>query len=91
MQRPADLRVRSLVAHRDALEKAYGKALEWSRNREGVVAKAWIKMPVADPNDRIDWPRQHAWMVDQLVQIERAFSPAIAQALAAYDGGAAEQ
>lgn len=77
-----------LIDQREALEAAYGEPLDWTRNREGVVVKAWTKIGIADPNDRADWPRQHAWMVDQLIRLERTFGSTIVEALAEYDSGA---
>ncbi|USU03884.1 DUF4268 domain-containing protein [Sphingomonadaceae bacterium OTU29LAMAA1] len=78
-----------LVAQREVLTAAYGEALDWQTNREGVVAKVALKMPVADPTDRDDWPRQHMWMIAQLKQMEQVFVPAVTAALAAFDPEAA--
>lgn len=77
-----------LIAQREELEMAFGAALDWSRNREGVMSKIVARIPVADPNDRADWPRQHAWMVDHLIRMERVFGPLVTEALASYEPGA---
>lgn len=79
-----------LMEQRDALEAAYGQPIEWERNREGVAFKAWVKMPIAEPNDRADWPRQHAWLIDQLKLLQTVFGPPITEALELYDPDVAE-
>lgn len=80
-----------LVAQRNALDAAYGEPLDWTTNREGVVSKVVNKTPVADPDDRTDWPRQHQWMIDQLKRLEQVFGPAVADALSNYDPKAQAQ
>lgn len=74
-----------LMEQREALEQAYGETLEWSRNREGVMSKVLLKVPVSDPGDRDDWPRQHLWMIDQLKRLNHVFVPVVTQALKDYD------
>ena len=80
-----------LMAQREALEAAFGEPLDWARNREGVVTKVVIKIPIADPNDRADWARQHDWMTTQLKRMEQVFGPTVVSALAGYDPSAGNQ
>ena len=74
-----------LMEHQSELEEAFGNAVEWLRNKEGVVAKAIVRLPVADPADRSDWSRQHGWLADQLKRLEQVFAPPVLEALGRYD------
>jgi hypothetical protein len=68
---------RALVAHKDALERAVGEPLSWEERPEGVESRVAVYLQNAEPADRADWPRQHAWLREKLEKLHRAFSPVI--------------
>ena len=56
------------------IEQAVGSELEWVPRSEGV--ESWILLRKrADPADEVDWPRQHAWLCQNLEGFSRTFKP----------------
>jgi hypothetical protein len=68
---------RALLAHKEALEREVGEPLSWEERPEGVESRVSIYLRNADPADRADWPRQHAWLREKLEKLHRAFAPRI--------------
>jgi Domain of unknown function (DUF4268) len=65
------------IAEKAVIEREYGGSLEW---REIEIDKNYrVQVPAAsgDPANQADWPRQHAWLVDQLEQLHRIFQPRV--------------
>lgn len=64
-----DRMYQDLLARRAAVERAIGEPLEWDTKEERNKRQIFIKLP-CDPNDRSDWPRQHAWLEARLPSFE---------------------
>jgi len=58
-----------LLARRAAVERAIGEPLEWDTKEDRSKRQIFVKLP-CDPNDRGDWPRQHAWISERLPAFE---------------------
>ena len=44
-----------------------------------VAARIAIHLPNADVGDRTDWPRQHAWIVAELIKFRQVFADRVKQ------------
>jgi len=62
-----------LRAHRDAVHAELGYQLDWEELPAGTDSRISVTLNDVDPEDRGQWPRQHAWMVDRLNDLHRAF------------------
>lgn len=63
-----------LEKDRDAIERQIGAELEWVPRSEGVESWILIRMS-ADPANRSDWARQHAWLMGHLERFSKVFRP----------------
>ena len=58
-----------------SVERELGTALHWREMpREREIA---VYLPVVNPNDESDWPRQHEWLATRLNELHRVFWPRI--------------
>ncbi len=78
-----------LVAQKQKIELEFGGELDWLPLPGKQDARISIAMQ-ADPRDRNDWPRQHVWLVNNLIKLHDVFRPYIAkledrQATGVYD------
>lgn len=82
--RDAEAHFKLLEADRKKFEAKFGEPLDW-REQSGKKQKhVLIRLEEADPQDRGDWPQQHAWLHDKLERLHATFSEA-AKALDAAD------
>jgi hypothetical protein len=82
---PAEYLAQRLLTNREALDAAYGAELDWQPARPGSAFKIVERLPVANPADRADWPRQHAWLVERLKRLEAVFAQTVRDALSDYE------
>ncbi|GEM_PF-3199119 len=61
---------KALLARRAAVEKAVGEPLVWDAKEGREKRQVFIKL-MCDPNDRSDWPRQHAWVAQRIPLCEQ--------------------
>jgi hypothetical protein len=59
-----------------AIEAELGQQVEWED--ESTPARAALYLDSAQPANRADWPRQHAWLAEHLQQLIRVIGPRIA-------------
>ncbi|MCA9138084.1 MAG: DUF4268 domain-containing protein [Planctomycetales bacterium] len=65
-----------LESDKNQYEATFGMPLHW-RERPGKKQKLiQVHLENADPSDRDDWPRQHAWIHDMLERLYKTFSVA---------------
>lgn len=83
---PAEYLAQRLLTDREALDAAYGAELDWQPAKPGSAFKIVERLPVANPADRADWPKQHAWLVERLKRLEAVFVGPVRQALSDYEG-----
>lgn len=62
-----------LYAQKSDVETEFGTQLNWERldNRKGC--RIGVYCEGCDPMDESDWPRQHAWLKDNLEKLDRIF------------------
>lgn len=65
-----------LEANRDEFDAKFGEALEWMERPGNKQKHVRISLHDADPQDRNDWPRQHAWIHDKVEKFHATFSAA---------------
>jgi hypothetical protein len=63
-----------LHANRPKLDKAFGEKLDWVGRPEKKQQYLRIRLENADPQNRNDWKRQHAWLHDKLERFHKTFS-----------------
>jgi len=63
-----------LLQVRREIEAEVKAELEWHERPELKTSRVERYLRDADPSDRDDWPRQHAWLVDTLEGFHRAFA-----------------
>lgn len=63
-----------LREQQEAVEKELGYALEWEELPNRRDSRVAIYLRNVDPEDRSDWPRQHAWLAARLTDLHRVFS-----------------
>ena len=44
---------------------------------EDAASHVYVRNPRMDPNDRDDWPKQHAWMLEYLEKFRKVFGDRI--------------
>lgn len=62
-----------LTAYRAELEGAYGTTLDWFSKDQKIIDR----LPVNNPDDRSDWPRQHEWLIDRMKRMDSVFTPKV--------------
>jgi Domain of unknown function (DUF4268) len=62
-----------LNAHRSDIEADFGGQLEWQRLNDRKGCRIAISNTDFDPTNREQWPNQHAWFLDHLERMTRAF------------------
>ena len=66
-----------LRQQREAIEKELGYPLEWDPLPMGRDTRISICLSDADPEDKVDWPRQHKWLAARLNDLHRTFAPRV--------------
>ncbi|HET7709212.1 MAG TPA: DUF4268 domain-containing protein [Sphingomicrobium sp.] len=87
---PAEFLTDYLVARREMLDAAYGAELDWQPAKPGSAFKIVERLPVVDPYDQADWPRQHAWLAERLKKLEDVFAATVSDALSDYEASIAQ-
>lgn len=64
----------NLVKHRERIDAGL-LGLNWRRKDQNKESGIELKRVGPDPNDRDDWPNQHAWLVEKLEAMRDAFAP----------------
>lgn len=68
---------KQLEANRDEFDKNFGEPLDWVERPGKRQQLIRIRLENADPQDRIDWKKQHAWIHEKLQRFHKTFSTAI--------------
>lgn len=66
-----------LLADRPTIDRELGENVEWSERAHNTnyrVQASWVD---GDALDEKDWPRQHAWLADQVQRFYKVFKPRI--------------
>jgi hypothetical protein len=69
---------RQLMDHRPQLDSEIPN-LEWKERPGGKGSSIEVSAADMDPNNRYDWPRQHAWMLENLERFHQVFAPIVKQ------------
>jgi hypothetical protein len=68
-----------LHEEKEEIEKEFGEQLDWRELPGKVESHIVLVLKPADPRDRHDWPRQHAWLRDRLERFHAVFRPRVRQ------------
>lgn len=63
-----------LLAQREAIEHEFGAPLDWQELPDSVASRVAVYLRDANIDDTTDWPRQHAWILQQLRSFRRVFT-----------------
>jgi len=66
-----------LEQNRSEFDAKFGEPLEWSERPGKKQKYLRIRLQDADPANRADWSRQHAWIHDRLERLHRTFAEPI--------------
>ncbi|MCG2839666.1 DUF4268 domain-containing protein [Sandaracinobacter sp. RS1-74] len=69
----------ALEAHKAEIEQSFGRPLQWHELPDGKESKINLVLEETDPTNRADWPRQHAWLAEQLNALHRLFAHRVRQ------------
>lgn len=68
-----------LSQERGEIEEEFGQTLEWLELPERQESRIMLHDKQANPNDRDDWPVQHAWLSQKLEQFDTVFRTRVKQ------------
>lgn len=68
-----------LFQERQQIEAEFGEKLEWLELPERKESRIMLHDKQADPNDRDDWPAQHAWLSEKLERFDAVFRARVKQ------------
>lgn len=68
---------RALEARKSQIEAELGVSLEWNELPNNKIVRIVLWRPDTDVENRADWPRQHAWLLETLKAFHRAFADRI--------------
>lgn len=57
---------------KEEIERAAEEALSWEELPDRIGSRIALYLEDVDPTKEADWPRQHAWLVDALIKLDRA-------------------
>jgi hypothetical protein len=63
-----------LIAQRPAIEQELGYPLEWEELPSQQDSRVSVYLDNVNPEDQIDWPRQHQWLAKRLDDMRRVFA-----------------
>lgn len=66
-----------LQSQRSEIEADFGEELHWEELPEGRDSRISTYL-ACDPEEEVDWPRQHTWLVDRLNRLHRVFARRVA-------------
>ena len=64
----------ALFAQKAGIEADFGGPLDWQPLPNRVASRIAVHLTDADVTERSDWPRQHAWIVEQLRRFRQIFT-----------------
>lgn len=67
-----------LYAQRVEIEHELGFPVEWLELPNLQRSRIELRQTGVDPEDGADWPRQHAWLAENLAKFDRVFRPRVA-------------
>jgi hypothetical protein len=62
-----------LKVQRADIERIVGEPLIWEEAPDRIGCRIALDKTGVDPTDEADWSRQHAWLADALVRLDKAF------------------
>ncbi|MEX1039653.1 MAG: DUF4268 domain-containing protein [Pirellulaceae bacterium] len=62
-----------LESQKSEIEAEFGSTLDWERPERLLQWRIGTTLTEADPSDRDDWPRQHDWIIDRLLRVDKVF------------------
>lgn len=65
----------ALVKHRDAIDKAFGKVLEWERRDDQKKSSIAMYKPGVNYFNSDDWPEMINFLIDETNNLEKAVKP----------------
>ncbi|MCD5408193.1 DUF4268 domain-containing protein [Candidatus Bipolaricaulota bacterium] len=68
-----------LLRHREAIESAFGEALEWQRLEGKRACRIKKALEIGGYLDEEKWPEVHQAMIDAMVRLEKALKPYISK------------
>lgn len=68
-----------LSQEREQIEKEFGETLEWLELPERQESRIMLHDKQTAPNDRDDWPNQHAWLSEKLETFDAVFRTRVKQ------------
>lgn len=68
-----------LSQERKEIEEEFGEPLEWVELPERKESRVMLHNLEADPNDRVSWPVQHAWLSEKLDGFDSVFRTRVKQ------------
>lgn len=81
-----------LSQEREEIEEEFGEPLEWLELPQRQESRIMLHDKQVDPNDRDDWPNQHAWLSENLEKFDSIFRVRVKQLDAStFDPQAAEE
>jgi len=66
-----------LLQQKTAIEREFGADLDWSEHEPDRNYRAQVPWVEGDALNEADWPRQHAWLADQVEKLYAVFKPRI--------------
>ncbi len=66
-----------LAAQKEAIERELGFGLNWEELPAGQDSRISFSLDDADPENEVDWPRQHSWLAQRLNEMHRVLTPRI--------------
>jgi hypothetical protein len=64
-----------LMEKKGEIEAKFGEELSWQRLDGKKQSRIALYRENTDPTNEADWPRQHAWVVEQLARFHTVFRP----------------
>jgi hypothetical protein len=71
-----------VLAKKDAIEAAFGEALDWQRMEGKKQSRVALHRPNSDFDNEQDWPNQYQWLIEKLELFHKVFQP-VAKSLSA--------
>lgn len=72
-----------LIAERVSIESTIEGKLDWRTVEPDKRYWIMLALPGTNPLDELDWPRQHAWLIDHLERFDSAFRARVSRIAAA--------
>lgn len=66
-----------LAEQKAEIERDLGVALDWEELPAGQDSRISVALDPADPEDEVDWTRQHEWLARRLNEMHRVLAPRV--------------